>query len=109
MSTPSAALTIPLRTCWSTIGADTKALFGDEIWDAMTIDGHIYGIPSLKDSGYFISLIYNATMAEELGIEHGELHLAPTCAVLKSWVWKLRKSATPLIPSWAESPRILGQ
>ncbi|MGN0741801.1 MAG: ABC transporter substrate-binding protein, partial [Candidatus Fimadaptatus sp.] len=59
----------PLEDMLGTIGADTKALFPDEIWDAMTIDGHIYGIPSKKDNGYYISLIYNATMAEELGID----------------------------------------
>lgn len=58
----------PLEDMLDTIAPDTKALFGDDIWDAMKIDGHIYGIPSLKDNGYFISLVYNKTMADDLGI-----------------------------------------
>ena len=41
----------PIEDMLDTIGADTKALFDDKIWDAMTIDGHIYGIPSKKDNG----------------------------------------------------------
>ena len=59
----------PLDDMLDTLAPDTKALFSDEIWEAMKIDGHIYGIPSLKDNGYYISLIYNAEMAEELGID----------------------------------------
>ena len=35
----------------------------------MKINGHIYGIPTLKDNGFYISLIYNDTMAQELGID----------------------------------------
>ncbi len=58
----------PLEDLLDTIAPDTKALFSDDIWEAMKIDGHIYGIPSLKDNGYFISLIYNADMADDLGI-----------------------------------------
>ncbi len=58
----------PLEEMLDTIGADTKALFGEDIWQCMTIGGHIYGIPSLKDNGYFISLVYNKTMLEDLGL-----------------------------------------
>lgn len=58
----------PLEDMLDTLAPDTKALFEDDIWEAMTIDGHIYGIPSLKDNGYFISLIYNADMLEDLGL-----------------------------------------
>lgn len=54
-------------------GPDTKALFPDEIWDAMTIDGNIYGIPSLKDNCYIISIVYNADMAEALDIDMDSL------------------------------------
>ncbi len=50
-------------------GAGVKALFNDGIWDCMTINGNIYGIPTLKDNGYFMSMVYNKTMAEELGID----------------------------------------
>lgn len=50
-------------------GGGTKALFNDEIWDSMRIDGNIYGIPSLKDNCYIISMVYNADMAEALDID----------------------------------------
>lgn len=39
----------------------------------MTINDHIYGIPSLKDNGYYISLVYNDTLAQELGINMDEV------------------------------------
>ena len=35
----------------------------------MKINGNIYGIPSLKDNCYIISIIYNADMAEALEID----------------------------------------
>ena len=41
----------PLDDLLTTIGADTYALFDEEIWEAMRINGNIYGIPSLKDNG----------------------------------------------------------
>ena len=59
----------PLDDLLTTIGADTYALFDEEIWEAMRINGNIYGIPSLKDNGYFISHVYFATMSEEMGID----------------------------------------
>ena len=58
----------PLDELLDTVAPGTKALFSDDIWDCMRINGTIYGIPSLKDNGYFISVIYNADMAEDLGI-----------------------------------------
>lgn len=58
----------PLDDMLTALAPDTYALFEDKIWNSMRVDGHIYGIPSLKDNGYFISLIYNADMLEELGL-----------------------------------------
>ena len=59
----------PLDELLDKYGADTKALFPDEIWESMKIGGKIYGIPSLKDNCYIISLIYNAEMADALGLD----------------------------------------
>ena len=39
------------------------------IWNAMRIDGEIYGIPALKDNCYIMNMIYNEEMAEELGLD----------------------------------------
>ena len=93
----------PIEDMLTTIGADTKALFPDEIWDAMTIDGHIYGIPSKKDNGYYISLIYNATMAEELGIDMESYEYIDMRHVeeLALQVKELRDAAHP---EWADHP-----
>jgi len=46
----------------------TKAQFKTEVWDGMRVNGRIYGVPTLKDNAIIISGIYNATMAERLGI-----------------------------------------
>ncbi|HZJ57861.1 MAG TPA: ABC transporter substrate-binding protein [Clostridia bacterium] len=59
----------PLNDLLNEYGAGTKALFSDEIWDCMTINDNIYGIPSLKDNCYIISIVYNADMAEALEID----------------------------------------
>ena len=58
----------PLDDMLDTIAPDVKALFAENRWECVRVDGSIYMIPSLKDNGYFMSLIYNADMADELGI-----------------------------------------
>lgn len=58
----------PLEDMLDALAPDVKALFSDSVWDCMRVNGHIYGIPSLKDNGYFVSLIYNADMLDELGL-----------------------------------------
>lgn len=40
----------------------------DFIWDAATINGHIYGVPIYKDCAYVPGIVYNKTMAEDLGV-----------------------------------------
>ena len=59
----------PLEDLMDQYGKGTKALFPQDVWDCMTINGHVYGIPSLKDNCYIISLIYNEDMANELGVD----------------------------------------
>lgn len=63
----------PLEELLDKYGQGTKALFSDAIWECMTINGHIYGIPSLKDNCYIISTVYNSEMAEALGIDMANL------------------------------------
>ena len=64
----------PMNEFLDTFAADTKALFPDGVWEGMKVNGNIYGIPSKKDNGYFISLIYNADMVEESGINLDDYH-----------------------------------
>lgn len=86
---------------------DTKALFSDVIWDSMKIDGHIYGIPTLKDNGYYISMIYNDTMAQELGIDMSkvEYHDWRDMEALGLEVKEKRDAAHP---EWADYPVFKG-
>lgn len=62
-----------LNELLDTYGTETKALFPQEIWDSMSIDGSIYGIPSLKDNAYIISLVYNSEMADALGLDMSQV------------------------------------
>ncbi|MBP8988659.1 MAG: ABC transporter substrate-binding protein [Clostridia bacterium] len=59
----------PLDDLLAQYGQGTWALFDEGIWDCMRIKGKIYGIPSLKDNCYIISMIYNAEMADALGLD----------------------------------------
>jgi putative aldouronate transport system substrate-binding protein len=59
----------PLDDLLKQYGTGTLALFPEDIWECMKINGEIYGIPSLKDNCYIMSFIYNADMAEALGID----------------------------------------
>jgi putative aldouronate transport system substrate-binding protein len=61
----------PLDELLNTYGTETKALFPSEIWECMKINKNIYGIPSLKDNCYIVSVIYNTEMADALGIDMG--------------------------------------
>ncbi|NMA94956.1 MAG: ABC transporter substrate-binding protein [Clostridiales bacterium] len=63
----------PLNDLLDEYGEGTKALFSSDVWDAMKIDGNIYGIPSLKDNCYIMSLVYNADMAEALELDMDNL------------------------------------
>ena len=47
----------------------TKALFPDAVWNGMKVNGNIYGIPSLKDNCYIMTVIYNKTMADAIGVD----------------------------------------
>lgn len=93
----------PLNDLMEEYGQGIKALFNQGIWDAMAIDGNIYGIPTLKDNGYFISLIYNDTMAQELGIdvENFEFNGFRDLEALAREAKEKRDAAHP---EWAEYP-----
>lgn len=63
----------PLESLLDQYGKETKALFKEDIWNCMTINDHIYGIPSLKDNCYIISTVYNKTMADALDLDFSKL------------------------------------
>ena len=47
----------------------TFDMIPEGLWEAMKVDGHIYGIPSYKDSVQMYSVMINETLANELGLE----------------------------------------
>lgn len=52
-----------------TYAPKTIAEIPDYLWDAHTIDGHIYGIPAMKDLAQRWDMEFNKTMADELGVD----------------------------------------
>ena len=87
----------------SDLGAGTKALFSDGIWGAMTINGHIYGIPSLKDNGFYISMVYNKTMADELKLDVNEFEFNNFQDVTE-WAYKVKAARDAAHPEMADAP-----
>ncbi len=87
----------------SDLAKDTKALFDDAIWDCMTIDGHIYGIPSKKDNGFFISAIYNKNMCEELGIDINSFEFNNFQDMTK-FAYEVKEKRDAAHPDWATAP-----
>jgi len=59
----------PLTDLFAEYAPGTYSLFPESVWEGMKINGEIYGIPSMKDNGYFISCIYNSDMIDEMGID----------------------------------------
>lgn len=59
----------PIEQYLDTAGLDMKNTLPETLWDSVTIDGHIYGIPTYKDNATIFGFVYNKTMAEEIGME----------------------------------------
>ncbi|MGI6172364.1 MAG: ABC transporter substrate-binding protein [Christensenellales bacterium] len=100
----------PLNDLLESYGAETKALFPDPIWEGMKVGGNIYGIPSKKDNGYFISLIYNDTMLQEL-VSNGLLDANAienanysNFRDLEELALAVKAGRDQLHPEWAEYP-----
>lgn len=63
----------PLDELLDQYATGIKGLFDDEVWDAMRMDGKIYGIPILKDNCYIMNMIYNEELANDLGLDMANL------------------------------------
>lgn len=59
----------PLNDLLDQYGAGTKGLFSEDVWDSLKIDGNIYCVPTLKDNCYIMGYLYNADLADEMGID----------------------------------------
>lgn len=58
----------PVDELWE-YGPNVKALFKDEIWDAVKVNDHIYCVPTLKDNAYIMGFVYNDTLATALELD----------------------------------------
>lgn len=61
--------TMPIDDLLDEYGQGAKALFDEGIWNTMRVDGKIYGIPTLKDNAFIMSMIYNEELAEALELD----------------------------------------
>ncbi len=59
----------PIEDLLKEYSPETYALIPEGYWSAMYVDGHIYGVPSYKDSCQMYAMLYNETMANELGMD----------------------------------------
>ena len=49
--------------------AEAQAALPEILWDAVNINGSVYGFPAYKDNAFVDAFIYNKTMADDLGID----------------------------------------
>ncbi|MBQ6551170.1 MAG: ABC transporter substrate-binding protein [Lachnospiraceae bacterium] len=96
----------PLDEVLEKYGQGVKALFSDEVWKAMTVNGHIYGIPIKKDNCYLMSLVYNADLAEELGLDLESLHYNNWNDIDEQMLYDALAKRDELHPEWKGEPLI---
>lgn len=98
----------PIEKLLDQYGQKTKALFNKGVWDAMTINGHIYGIPSLKDNCYIISLVYNDDMAKKLGVDMTNVPYTAGWYKMESWLNDVKAKRDQVYGAKLEEPLIWG-
>ena len=60
---------VPLEDLLVEYAPETYAMIPEGLWEAMNVDGHIYGIPSYKDSVILYAVMINKTLADEIDLE----------------------------------------
>lgn len=63
---------MPVEDILKTNAKETWELLPKSLWDAVTVNEHIYGIPIYKDNAGLPCIIYNKTLAEEIGVKMPE-------------------------------------
>jgi putative aldouronate transport system substrate-binding protein len=96
----------PIENLLNQYGTGTRALFNQGVWDAMTINGHIYGIPSLKDNCYIISFIYNEELANKLGVDATQVPYTGGWYKLESWLNDVKAKRDRILGPNIEEPLI---
>jgi putative aldouronate transport system substrate-binding protein len=98
----------PIEKLLDQYGQKTKALFNQGVWDAMTINNHIYGIPSLKDNCYIIAMIYNDDMAKKLGVDMTKAPYTGGWYKMESWLNDVKAKRDQVYGAKLEEPLIWG-
>ena len=52
---------------------NVKAMYSDDVWQCMTVDGKVYGAPGLRDNAYLMGVTYNNTLGTALGYNMEEV------------------------------------
>ncbi|MCR4622614.1 MAG: ABC transporter substrate-binding protein [Clostridiales bacterium] len=60
---------LPIEDLLPEYAPETYAMIPEGLWSAMKVNGHIYGIPSYKDSVKMYAVMVNKTLADEIGLE----------------------------------------
>lgn len=59
----------PISDLWDEYAPGTKALYQDAVWDALTVNGNVYAVPTYKDNCYIMGYRYNDTLAQAIGVD----------------------------------------
>lgn len=82
---------------------ETYAMIPDSFWDGMLIDGHIYGIPSYKDSCNIPGIIYNETLLNAIGVDMSALEWVSLYDVIPTF-YEIQEKRAEAFPDDAELP-----
>jgi len=52
---------------------NVKAMYSEDVWKCMTVDGKVYGAPGLRDNAYLMGVVYNNTLGNALGYNMAEV------------------------------------
>lgn len=77
---------------------ETYDFIPQEVWNALKVDGAIYGVPSYKEMGWQGGIVYNSDIAEEYGIDMSQVSsLEDYTAVLETVSEKSRAAGKDVI------------
>ena len=52
---------------------NVKAMYSEDVWKCMEVDGNVYGAPGLRDNAYLMGVTYNNTLGTALGYNMEEV------------------------------------
>lgn len=82
---------------------ETQAMIPQNFWDGMVVDGHVYGIPSYKDSCNIPGIIYNETLLSAIGVDMAAAEWVSLYDVLPLF-YEIQEKRAEAFPEDAELP-----